>query len=285
MTFRFAGAACVFAGAALVSACSVNPDAKLARVELASLDTAESLQRVPLDEALGADAQPGYVFAGDGWVARLWFRAGESGEVVGLYQHVVSGGGQAQAEVRFGEPWLEDGRRRFEGVTPQGADVEIAMTAGLCESPTGPGSHFAQISIGELDFTGCSVETGPNPPWSARLSRIQPAIEACLTQIRDPDAVAVWGAPTASGALIRFVGADGDRFECAAETRASGRLALRLDPLSEDAVDRPGEGDPVYVPYAMPEAGDGCRLYERVEDAQGRLIGALGYESCAPETG
>jgi len=285
VTPRIKRAAIIAAAASVLAACSVNPEARLARVELTSLDTAESLQRVPIDEALGADDRSGYVFAGEEWVARLWFETQPSGAVSGFYQHVLDGGGVAQADMAFGEPWLAGGRRRFEGMTPQGASVEITMTAGLCDSRSGPGSHFSQIVIGELTFSGCGIETGPNPPWSAGLARLQPAIEACLTQIRDADAVAIWGASTTRGAIVRFRGSDGRRFDCVAETQISGRLALRLDPVSENDPRRAGEGDPIYVPYAIPAAGDACRLYERVEDAQGRLLGSLGYESCAPETG
>ncbi len=273
--FRLA-AAC--APLVVLAACATEPapaGASLAPAEPAAIRAA------PRGPAFAGDDRPGYLFVGEGWRGRIVF--GQPGADAALeYAHAVRGVEVAAGELDFDAPWLAGGVRRFSGETPDGARLEIAMTAGPCEAVGETGGHFVQVNLGAADYAGCAQEIGPAPLWSASIGALLPAIEACRFELDAFGAVVLHAAVVDDAAQVRLRAPNGARFDCTADADGARAQTGFVTP-SEPALE--GERDPVFIPFEMPEAGEACRLYERVEDAQGRLLGALGHESCAPATG
>lgn len=273
--FRLA-AACAPLG--VLAACASAPAPAGAAPSGAEPAVSRSAPRGP---AFAGDDRPGYVFVGEDWRGRIVF--GQPGADAALeYAHAVRGVEVAAGELDFGAPWLAGGVRRFTGETPDGAQIEIAMTAGPCETAGESGGHFVQVRLAAARYAGCAREIGPSPLWSASIGALLPAIEACRHELDAFDAVVLHAAIKEEAARVRLRAPNGARFDCAAE---AGGAQPQIHYVTPSMPALPGEGDPVFIPFEIPDAGEACRLYERVEDGQGRLLGALGHESCAPATG
>lgn len=226
-----------------------------------------------------AGNQFGYRIAGDaGWQARMVF------ETVGGEARVdfnLSGRTSAaeRAELMIAMPYLAGGVRRYDGVTGEGRNVFVELQAGPCRNADGDTDpYFATIRLGDEAMTGCAIEVAPVDRWSNYLADYLPAIDSCLAEMEGGAQHVSLAYTLAGGATgIRLVDRDGASWECA--TREDGSSVNSLRPISAaDAVF--GEGDPIFVRSAMPAASDGCYVYEAVREADGRLIGALGYDAC-----
>jgi hypothetical protein len=224
------------------------------------------------------DTRFGYRLAGEGWSGRMVFES-VGGEARVDFSLDGFGADPARAELLIAMPYLDGGVRRYDGVTSEGRDVFVELQAGPCHNPEGgTDPYFATVRMGANAMSGCALETAPVDRWSNYLAAYLPAIDACLAEMAgDADHVSL--AYTLSGGEtgIRLVDHDGGSWECA--TREQGNRVNSLRPINAaDAV--LGEGDPIFVRSLMPSAGLGCYVFESVRDAEGRLIGALGYDSC-----
>jgi len=224
------------------------------------------------------DTRFGYRLAGEGWNARMVF------ETVGGEARVdfrVDGAGRdpARAELLISMPYLDGGVRRYDGVTGDGRDVFVELQAGPCRNPDG-GTHpyFATVRMGGRALSGCALETAPVDRWSNYLAAYLPAIDACLAEMAgEADHVSLAYTLAGGATGIRLVDHDGGSWECA--TREDGARVNSLRAINAaDAVF--GEGDPIFVRSLVPDAGTSCYVFETVREADGRLIGALGYDSC-----
>lgn len=187
-----------------------------------------------------------------------------------------SGNGVSQrADLEMEEPYLNGGVRRFTGQTGAGDDVFVMLQAGPCDG--GEHSYFATLVIGGERFSGCASENALNDRWSNYLSDWMPAIDLCVAELRNEAEHVTFAYSTSSGTAVRMADHSGNRWEC---ITVDDRRVNAIVPLS--AVDvRLGEADPIFVRSQMPARGDACFIYESVRDADGVLIGAFGYDSCA----
>ncbi|WP_417480996.1 hypothetical protein [Maricaulis sp.] len=232
----------------------------------------------PSRAARPTDTRFGYRLAGEQWNGRMVFESVGGEARVDFTLH-GAGPESARAELLISMPYLDGGVRRYDGVTGEGRPVEVELQAGPCRTRDGgTDPYFATVRVGGNEMRGCALETAPVDRWSNYLAAYLPAIDACLAEMAgDADHVSL--AYTLSGGAtgIRLVDHDGGSWECA--TRENGNRVNSLRPI--DAADVVfGEGDPIFVRSIMPAAAMSCYVFESVRDADGRLIGALGYDSC-----
>lgn len=227
----------------------------------------------------------GYIAEGDGFWLELTFHEGLGGGVeIDTIIHMTGAAGLLSPAFDMAEPWLGDGVRRFEGGMDRHGEVALVLTAGPCAIGDMRYGHFAALEMGGRSYEGCARETGPHPLWTHEIGDFLPAIEACLTDSAVSAVAHVRGAGQRrivharhdDGAVtVRFEYPGSGRFDCSHNgLRASWRAVSDTEPS------RPGEGDPVFIPGAVPPPGDGCFLYERVVDSEGRLVGALAHDAC-----
>lgn len=226
---------------------------------------------------------PGYAFAGSTFQGELIFQDREGLPLL-TYYHDVDGVPTLVADMDLAEDWLTDGAQRFEGVSDRGVAIEIVMVSGPCEAAGRMHARFAQIRAGRTSYDGCAREIGPVISWSERLPLYLDAVAACNAEATRSAMAFVRGegghvthARTENGAdILRYRFGERGRWDCAV---TGERARWSVVPASDDRL--PGEGDPVFAPGRMPPPGDGCYLYERVETADGALIGALGQDVCS----
>lgn len=227
--------------------------------------------------------QPGYALTGQTFSGELVFDE-RAGRVVVLYRHGVDGAPGLVAELDLEDPWLADGVRRFEGVSDQGVTLEVALVSGPCQVNGEVHARFARVTAGRGVYEGCARETGPVLSWTEALPDLLPALAACEADARTSsmafvprtDARIVHGRLQEGVGVLRYRFDETGRWDCEYE---SGRVRWSIVPQSQ--VPLLGEGQPVLAPGRMPEAGDGCYLYERVQTPDGTLIGALGEDVCS----
>lgn len=232
----------------------------------------------PSRASRSADTRFGYRLAGADWQGRMVFESVGGEARVDLALDGLASG-DARAELLIAMPYLDGGVRRYEGVTGAGTAVLVELQAGPCQERvdlTQP--YFATVRIGQDEIYGCAAEVAPVDRWSNYLAEYLPAIDACLAEMSgQADHVSL--AYTLSGGAtgIRLVDRDGGSWECA--TREDGQRVNSLRAINAaDAV--LGEGDPIFVRSAMPDAMMSCYVFESVREADGRLIGALGHDTC-----
>lgn len=225
-----------------------------------------------------ADTRFGYRLAGENWQGRMVFES-VGGEARVDFRLDGAESAEMRAELLIVMPYLEGGARHYEGVTDAGRPVTVELQAGPCQNDDGEiDPYFATVRMGPSEINGCAAETAPVDRWSNYLGAYLPAIDACLAEMSgEADHVSL--AYTLSGGAtgIRLVDHDGGSWECA--TREDGHRVNSLRPI--DAADVIlGEGDPIFVRSAMPDAAMSCYVFESVREADGHLIGALGYDAC-----
>ncbi len=228
----------------------------------------------PARAAALPDSHSGYVLSGDaGWHGVMTYRAtARSIEI----DFAFSGAGvQISAVLEMEEPYLNEGVRRFTGQSEGGRDVFVLLQAGPCGN--GGQSHFATLVIGGERYRGCASERALNDRWSNYLADWMPAIDLCRAELRHQADHVTFAYSTASGTAVRMADHSGNRWECITVNDARVNAVL---PLTAADV-RLGEADPVFVRSEMPARGDACYVYESVREADGTLIGAFGYDSCA----
>ena len=227
----------------------------------------------------GAPAAFGFALESrEGWSGQLTYED-EGGAARVALDYAIDGGPAGEAELEIAMPYLDGGVRRFHGMTASGETVELQLQAGPCDSAEGDGhTHFAALRVGDTAVAGCGRERGREDRWSNYLMDYLPAIDACLAEFRgEPAHVSVAYTMRGGATGVRIVDETLQTWECA--TRDAGQAVNSLRPL--DAADAlHGEGDPIFVRRAFPEFGEGCYVYESVREADGTLIGALGYDAC-----
>jgi hypothetical protein len=208
------------------------------------------------------------------------------GRAVALYRHAVDGADTLVADMQINDrAWLTDGVRVFEGVSDGGLDMTIELMSGPCEANSRLHARFATIYVGRLVYEGCARETGAMTSWTESLPRYFAAIDRCeqaanqssIAFARRGGGAVVHARSEGADAIIRYRYEDSGRWECRVRNTQA-----RWSVVPNDAAAQPGEGVPVFIPGRVPNAGDGCYLYERVETQDGRVLGAIGHDACTP---
>ena len=173
----------------------------------------------------------------------------------------------------------------FEGVSDEGLPVSVELVSGPCTANGRQHARFARIETGRLSYEGCARETGAVVSWTEALPLFLPAIAACETEAarssiafaRRGGGAVIHARDVRGDAVLRYRFGESGRWECTVRGAAA-----RWSILPDSAAPQAGEGFPVYIPGRIPSAGEGCYLYERVENEDGDLIGALGHDVCSP---
>ena len=228
---------------------------------------------------------PGYQINGADFAGDLIFED-RGGRPVVIYRHAVDGAPTVVAELDLAANWLSDGVQRFEGLSDRGVEMEVALVSGPCRAAGRLHARFARVQAGRAVYEGCARETGPVTSWSERLPRYLPAIEACrddaatssMAFVRRGGGQVIHGRSENGADVLRFRFGENGRWDCSV---SGEQVSWSVVPARAPAL--PGEGAPVFVPGRMPQAGDGCYLYERVQSPDGALIGALGQDVCASD--
>ncbi len=226
----------------------------------------------------------GYIAEGDGFWVELVFDAAPDGRVE--IDTLIDTGAASilLPRLEMAEPWLADGVRRFEGRLDRHGEVALVLTAGPCAIGDLRYGHFAALTIGGRAWQGCARETGPYPLWTHQIGDFLPAMEACRANSAVSALAHVRGAGNRrvvharhheGGVVVRFEYPGAGRFDC---TASGDRTSWQA--VSDTAPTLAGEGDPIFIHGPVPDAGDGCYLYEHVVDADGRLLGALAHDVC-----
>ncbi len=237
----------------------------------------------PVDAPSGPEAA-GFQINGDTFSGDLVFEE-RDGRVVALYRHAVDGAEMLVADLDTDPAFLVDGVRRFAGLSDRGVELIVEMTSGPCQASGRMHARFATVTAGRLVYEGCAKEVGPVLSWTEDLPRYFTAINACerdgnqssMTFARRGGGAVVHARTEGNSSVIRYQYGESGRWECSVE---GGRVNWSI--VSETARALPGEGAPRFIPGRMPDAGEGCYLYERVETLDGALLGALAYDVCAP---
>jgi hypothetical protein len=234
----------------------------------------------PSDRVRRAGSSFGYELAGGAdWQADLSFEDSGGGTHVN-FTYISADGRETLGELTVSMPYLADGVRRYHGITDQGRDVSVELQAGPCagDDEGEAWSYFASVQIDGRAVNGCAAERSNSDRWSNYLVDYLPAIDVCLSEFGSRARHVTIAYPLGGESTgVRVVAEDGMVWECA--TREDDSAINSLRPL--DAADAYlGEGDPIFVRRAMPEASIGCYVYESVRDADQRLIGAFGHDTC-----
>lgn len=227
----------------------------------------------------------GYIAEGPGFMVEMMFDEAPDG---GVEIDTLIDTGAARLlhpRLTMAEPWLEDGVQRYEGRLDRVGEIALTLEAGPCAIGDIRYGLFASLEIGGRVREGCARETGPHVRWTHEIGEFLPAIEACSADSAVSSLAHVRGAGSrrvsvayrqAEAVVVRYDYPGNGRFDC---TYTHGAVRWRAVSDVEPAL--PGEGDPFFLPGRIPETGDGCFLYERVRDADGRIIGALAHDACA----
>jgi len=227
-----------------------------------------------------AEEDAGFSITGVDFAAELVFEE-SGGRVTARLDLAGAGHAPVSAELDIDRAWLSDEVQRYAGFVENGAEAVVELESGPCRTGARLDARFASIRVGEKTWRGCARETGPVVSWSESLPDHLDMIDACIERARSSSMAFVAGAArpqvihTGAGAA-RFQLNGGGRWDCSVR---NGRAEWRV--VNDGEPPRPGEGERVFIPGAMPADGDGCYLYERVRAADGRLIGALGHDVCA----
>ncbi|MCP2670839.1 hypothetical protein NHF40_07860 [Maricaulaceae bacterium EIL42A08] len=263
--------------ASLAAACSATTTSSpTAGFEAAAPAAASAPQAMP--------QAAGYQISGDTFAGDLAFEA-QGARVVATYRHAVDGAEMLIAEMDIDQAFLVDGVRRFEGLSDRGVEMMIEMVAGPCAVGGRTYPRFVTVIAGRLMYEGCAREVGPAVTWAEDLPRYLPAIAACeaagsqssMAFARRGEGAVIHARTDGDTALVRYEYGQSGRWECAFERgRASWSIVNESAPALAD------EGVVRFIPGRVPAAGEGCYLYERVERADGSIIGALAHDVCTP---
>lgn len=226
----------------------------------------------------------GYIAEGPGFMVEMLFDEAPDGRVE--IDTIIDTGAAAllMPRLTMAEPWLADGVQRYEGRLDRHGEIVLRLEAGPCAVGDIRYGLFAGLQVGGRTYEGCARETGPHVRWTHEIGEFLPAIEACRADSAVSSLAHVRGAGNrrvsvayrqASAVIVRYDYPGNGRFDC---TYSEGAVRWRAVSDLEPAL--PGEGDPYFLPGRMPEAGDGCFLYERVRNADGHVVGALAHDGC-----
>lgn len=180
-------------------------------------------------------------------------------------------------------PWADPpfGMLRAE-VNGQGTLVAYITADSCTDSMSGEASPMrARVSMPDGGVrVGCcrplspvSDPRGPND-WSRWLPELLPAVQAC--SVARPGLVLDAWQLGQGRAAVRIAGADGNRFDCFADTIT--RRAERVVAVAH-ADRREREGQPV-LRVGLPARPEACRVTEAVRAVDGTPFGSLAWEAC-----
>jgi hypothetical protein len=269
--------------ACLASACVTTPPT-LSPSGFTARETAPA--GPPFETAPFDVSEAGFEIVGDDFRASIVFRD-ISGRASAQFHGEGFRAGPVDAELDLSRPWISDGERVFAEGGPV-ERVHVSMRARPCRTPDGVWAREAAVRVGSHVYHGCARETGPVPSWTENLPALMADITACVSAARNSSMAFVRGSGQAhvlhagqerAGTRVRMRFGESGRWDCLA-----GPAGPEFSVVSDRAGPLPGEADPVFMPGAMPTDGDGCYLYEAVEDASGAPIGALAHDVCATGT-
>ena len=282
MTLRLTSARFAIASlAALAAGCAATPPRSAVSADHAEPGAAP-VTASPAPSARRAEP-PGYQINGDTFSGDLVFED-RGGRPVVTYRHAVDGAPMVIAELDLEANWLSDGVQRFEGVSDRGVAMQVALVSGPCRAAGRVHARFARVQAGRTVYEGCARETGPVISWSERLPSFLDAVQACerdaatssMAFVRRGGGHVIHARSEGGVEVLRYRFGENGRWDCAvSDTRVNWSV------VAESAPALAGEGDPIFAPGRMPQAGDGCYLYERVQARDGALIGALGLDVCS----
>lgn len=179
---------------------------------------------------------------------------------------------------------------RAQGARIVAGPLVITLRAGECvhnpnESDPSKAEKYpykAQVEFDGVSYDGCARRGGAkdnaSDTWTASLSELLPAIDACLAKIEDTPAEVTIAYTLDNGQTsVRLRDSEGGRYECSATLDGAqidywGALADR------DVMQ--GEGDPVFLRGAAKPAKSNCTTVEPAKSADGKTIGWLQRTSC-----
>ena len=237
----------------------------------------------------------GFELVGDSFTGDITYED-EGGQLAVYYEHRVQGAPSVSGDLAIHEPWLEEGKRLFEGETYSGLSLKVEMEAGPCRAGDQVYSHFADVQAGRLSYQACARETGPVESWSETLFAHLPEIQSCHRAASVRSVAYLRGAGErqvthvrAEGpdVIVRFEYPDAGRIDCVVELDQNDRAEpfIAWNVVLDGEPYLPGEGAPVFVLGSLPPSGSACYQWERVRDENGALIGALGHDVCASGRG
>ena len=255
----------LFTAAGLTACATTGPGGNLA---------SNAFDYAPQRSAELPDHHFGYVLSSDaGWDGAMIYRS--TAQSIDVDFTFSDSGEDVSAALDMEEPYLNEGVRRFTGQTQDGHEVFILLQAGPCGN--GDQSYFATLVIGGQRYRGCASEHAANDRWSNYLADWMPAIDLCMSELRNEADHVTFAYSTASGTAVRMADYSGNRWECITVNDARVNAVVPLTTVDV----RLGEADPIFVRSELPARGEACYIYETVREANGTLIGAFGYDSCA----
>ncbi|HSR15447.1 MAG TPA: hypothetical protein VLL51_06820 [Gemmatimonadales bacterium] len=125
-----------------------------------------------------------------------------------------------------------------------------------------------------------AIAAKPDTEWVHRLPDLLPAIRACAARLPDGHGFVTIAWPMNKGRLgVRLASPDGPRHECLVQDFADSVVVERYQPLADDDVNA-GERNPVFLLPGWPLLEGGCWAWEQAEEADGSVLGVLGYSTC-----
>lgn len=263
--------------ACLASACVTAPPSLSPSGFSAQQDVSATLAPAPRDAE-----NAGFEIEGEDFHAVITFREID-GRAAALFSGHGFRAGPVETEFDLTQPWVSDGERVYsEGSMLD--RVRVSMRTRPCTASGGVWAREASVLVGRLVYLGCARETGPHPSWTENLPALMDDIGQCVSAARNSSMAFVRGSGQAhvlyagqerAGTRVRMRFGESGRWDC-----LTGERGPEFSVVSDRAEPAPGEADPVFIPGAMPDDGEGCYLYEAVHDASGRPAGALAYDVC-----
>lgn len=125
-----------------------------------------------------------------------------------------------------------------------------------------------------------AIAAKPDTEWVHWLPELLPAIQACAARLPDDDGVVTMAWPMNKGRLgVRLASPDGQRHECLVQDFADSVVVERFQPLAGDDL-QAGERNPIFLLPGWPLLEGACWAWEQAEDADGSVLGVLGYSIC-----
>ena len=125
-----------------------------------------------------------------------------------------------------------------------------------------------------------AIAAKPDTEWVRWLPELLPAIRACAERLPDETGFVTVAWPMNSGRLgVRLASPDGPRHECLVQDFTDSVVVERYQPLADEDVNA-GERSPIFLLPGWPLLEGGCWAWEQAEEADGSVLGVLGYSTC-----